>query len=228
VRIISNKKDYYDGFMNHDKRDYNNKVFVRCEEIVKINKEALNSFEDRRLWLNSRYHSHNFLIVAGKVYPFIEVDEPSQVYSDNNVICRRKACHNFYYDAVTYENEHGIKNSGYRYLFNKNDLEKFFNEPYPDMTNLCVKVGTPIILISPSKGYYEEKGESLRNCLINVNLKDLSFSKIMKASTLFQEIDLFISNVMVNDNIVQSYQTDIEKVEAHGFDKKLSFRKTRQ
>jgi len=229
MRIISKFKDYYDGFMNHDKKDYNNKLWVRFEKEVKINMNDLKVFEDRRLWLNHNHHYHCFLVIAGKVYPFIEVYHPGGL--DEN-LRYHESRRNFYYDIESYVNDHNIRetsyNKYYKYLFHKDDLIKFFKEPYPDMTDLCLQVGSPIILIQPEDHTYKDKDSSLRTCVINIRLADLSFSKVMESHSIFQEIDMFVSNIMVDDKMPISPMTDLEKVESHGFDKKISFRKQKQ
>ena len=59
----------------------------------------------------------------------------------------------------------------------------------------------------------------------NPCLREFDFARIMPSTTIYQEIEMFLGNVLVKDSMPPSYQSDIEKVVSHGFDPKISFRK---
>ena len=56
-------------------------------------------------------------------------------------------------------------------------------------------------------------------------MRELDFARMTPPTTIFQEIEMFLGNVLVKDIMPQSDQSDIEKIISHGFDRKISFRK---
>ena len=72
MRIISNFKDYYDGFMDHDRKDPFVKVWVRnFTKDIKVSKYKLEAFDEKLFWFQKTRVWSKYLIVAGKVYPFL-------------------------------------------------------------------------------------------------------------------------------------------------------------
>ena len=124
----------------------------------------------------------------------------------------------FFFTAEEAIDDYGKKS----FWYDENVREVFGN--YPDMTQFCLDYNTPIIFISPSSNGYKDE-TTIRTCETNVNLKELGISKIISAPQLYQTLDYFVSNIMVDDKSPHGVQTDIEKIEAHGFDKVKSFRK---
>lgn len=215
MRIISNFKDYYDGHAVYDKSDFMTKVWVRKPMEIKISKYHLELFEDRKVHSydnNDTYRDAMFLIIAGKVIPFIQKQWYSYKMGDRG--WKKK----FFFTAEEAIDDYGKKS----FWYDENVREVFGN--YPDMTQFCLDYNTPIIFISPSSNGYKDE-TTIRTCETNVNLKELGISKIISAPQLYQTLDYFVSNIMVDDKSPHGVQTDIEKIEAHGFDKVKSFRK---
>jgi hypothetical protein len=220
MRIISDYKDYYDGHAVYDKTDYMTKVWIRKSEKIKVSKYRLELFEERRVHdfdsIKDMRKDAMFLILAGKVIPFIQ----KEWYDwENHGGWMKK----FFFTVEEANAE--FKTIKYGLLYNE-DIKKVFSD-YPDMTQLCLDYKAPVILISPSSNDYKDE-TTVRTCETNVNLKELGISKIITAPQLYQMLDYFVSNVLVSDDMPHGVQTDIEKIEAHGFDKKISFRKEKK
>lgn len=209
MRIFSKFRDYYDGLAEHEKGDYLTCVWTRTEKDVEVYINDIKELDERSKHMFVYGHSIRpcYLIIAGKVYPFLQDrkdPEDKYLYSVEEVEKRRQGY--------------------FRKHYREQERISFF-APYPDMTDLCLRLEAPIILICPySPNYQAGQGRPYRNVAINVKLSDWGFQKVMSAPEVYQVLDVFMSNVMVKDQMPPTQQTDIEKVEAHGFDKKTSFR----
>ena len=87
-----------------------------------------------------------------------------------------------------------------------------------DLSNISLEFNTPIWFYSNYK------------LVKNPNLQALGVTKILDGTQVAQIINQFFDNVMVSDEIPKSKfppLTDVDKLESHGFDKKISFRKVR-
>lgn len=58
----------------------------------------------------------------------------------------------------------------------------------------------------------------------NARLRDYGFAKVIPPYEAFQAIEMFMGN-LANPEKPSPPQSDLEKVQSHGFDKKMSFRK---
>ena len=223
MRIIKNKNenDYYDGYMNHDRKDRFNKVWVRKEKEVLISEARLKSLERACIRVGRNGWDAGYLILAGRVIPFVVRGK------------RRHGimCYEYFYTAVTaYHSYKKQKDTGHRSSYwswnqygMKAKMENFFRS-YRSRSDLCVQQETPIILIQPNMNGYKEFGSIVRRCYVDVNLKDMGLSKIWNAPEMYQMLDVFVSNVLVNDDMVMKPISDKVKVQIHGFDDKYGFR----
>jgi hypothetical protein len=60
------------------------------------------------------------------------------------------------------------------------------------------------------------------------NLKDAQFAKVFDPYMAFQEIALWVGGILSGtENPIVQITDDLVKIEKHGFDKKLSFRKAK-
>lgn len=108
-------------------------------------------------------------------------------------------------------------------LFNKNkalkELQNWFDSINKlNLSNISIDLNTPIWFYSNYK------------LIKNPNLQVLGMPKILDGTQTAQIINQFFDNVMVSDEMPKSKfppLTDIDKLEAHGFDKKISFRKVK-
>lgn len=63
-----------------------------------------------------------------------------------------------------------------------------------------------------------------RKAVINPKLKNYQFDHIKDANTAFQEISMYLSNILVEQKEIAVVE-DKYRIEQHGFDSKTSFRK---
>lgn len=71
--------------------------------------------------------------------------------------------------------------------------------------------------------YYEQPP----NGLLNPVLKDLGFDRIKEAFGTFQEISIYLANILVEQKTIDSVD-DKHRIQQHGFDLKESFRNTKK
>ena len=109
------------------------------------------------------------------------------------------------------------------FWFNKNksinELKGWFDSISKlDLSSISLEFSTPIWFYSNYK------------LVKNPNLQILGMPKILDGTQVAQKINQFFDNVMVSDEMPKSKfppLTDVDKLEAHGFDKKISFRKVK-
>ena len=222
MKIISKEKDYYDGLMDHS-TDRLNKVWVRKSEKVYLPIFRFKEFDMKYFTWGNDINLY-FLIVAGKVYPFLSLYNFAK--TDPKTGIYTPPYKSYYYNLEDFDREHpeisrsmyirGVK-VGYAKGKIKDRWLDFFKPFSLDLTDLCIELNSPIILLRKDKDQFL--------CETNINLGEIGFSKVMGSFAIYQELDMFISNQLVNDNMPISPMTDLEKVESHGFDKVTSFRK---
>jgi hypothetical protein len=61
------------------------------------------------------------------------------------------------------------------------------------------------------------------NGLLNPRLKDIGFERIKDAFSAFQEISMYLANILVEQKKI-AHVDDKYRIEQHGFDLKQSFR----
>lgn len=105
--------------------------------------------------------------------------------------------------------------------FNKNkainELKNWFESVKKmNLEDISLRLDTPIWFYTNFK------------LIKNPKLQNLGIPKIIDGIQVAQTINMFFDNIMVSDELPKSKfppLTDIDKLEAHGFDKKVSFRK---
>ena len=115
----------------------------------------------------------------------------------------------------------------------ENSLKQFFGDKSGDFTELHIKLDTPLICLDFSSTKLNKWGntlsrndnDNLYSVEINPLLQQYNFTKLMQAPTLYQEIEMFLGNALVKDIMPGSFQSDLDKLTAKGFDPKFSFRK---
>jgi hypothetical protein len=228
MKIISNYRDYYDGYADQFTNDYKIKHYIREQKDIEISKYLLQDLEENLLRTPLDFRAA-YMIIAGNVYPFVSVynngTNPDSYYFDTESLMDR-----YMKEKDILDRERKYKKIQYWQWrihpqdIDKKNMENFFNRKYPDMTKLCIEHDTPIIYISPESGWYRNKNRTFRTCTKNVNLKEFGLSKLFTASDMYQIIDMFVSNVLVKDEMPMSPMSNEEKIQSHGFDKKSSFR----
>ena len=66
-----------------------------------------------------------------------------------------------------------------------------------------------------------------QKAVLNPKLKTYEFYRVKDANTAFQEISMYLSNILVEQKQVAAVE-DKYRIEQHGFDSKTSFRKEKQ
>lgn len=102
----------------------------------------------------------------------------------------------------------------------------YWDHDIPDLTptrivdDLFFEFGSPCFSLSWSHSIFE-------NCKLELNpcLRDFEFYKFKPAPVAFQEIHGYISGVLGAQHPKVLNVSDIVRLEKHGFDKKMSFRK---
>ena len=228
MRIISDFRDYYDGLATFDRKDPMTRIWERtsCDYKIEVDKKFFKYFDETKFpFLFSNHWDLGFLIISGKVHPFIRHWIPGEW---KNIWSKKEkyvdSHYDYYYNFKTlFEKVPTLVER-----WGKKEIKQFFNlDIYPDMTALCLEVKSPIIVFYPRGSHYfraKLHGENLRSCKVNANLKDMGVSKLYSSPEIYQMLDYFVSNVMVDDQMPKVKQTDVEKIESHGFDKVISFR----
>lgn len=120
-----------------------------------------------------------------------------------------------------------IKNSIFNYYdFNNDNNIEFENNNFLNnsIELLHKKYETPLLLITVNtQMLYNKK----INCFKNVPLKYFGFSAL-DAQQIIQELSFCLGNTVLNKNEPPEKISDIIRLEQHGFDKKISFRKRKE
>jgi len=227
MRIISKERDYYDGYQNHDKKDRFNKLYIRNAREIWINVDRIKEINQRRMRIRSVYWEAMFMVLAGKVVPFISKRIPGAYQAGGSYI---EEHYKSYFNAddawaaygVDKDDDHARKWWGGR--MKHKDFVEFFR-PYADLSELNIYRDTPVILVRPDTPQYAGPTDYTRTAYANINLKRYGFTKYMDAPTMYQEIDVFVSNVLINDDMPTTPMTEKEKMQQHGFTHEYSFRK---
>ena len=256
MRIINSdgSRDYYDGFTDAKDsltyvREYSSTINKGDSEIgYELNKliehnrfgvasQAQMLFARRQTYYGRRSVNQSFitthfmlLIFCGKIYPiFTLLDHktfglPREVYHTLAQIKLR---------ITEFE-------GSYSSFIEGDDIKRFLENANKSkyLLDLNIKMDCPIILISgnnndtPFEGRaYDPMDKSFIKYPIfvskNVSLKDLQFGKILSNHQCFQEIEMFMGNVLVKDQMTMQPVTDKLKATTHGFNDE-SFRKEKQ
>jgi hypothetical protein len=199
MRIISKFKDYYDGGAVYgiDKE----RIYIRETQVIEKIDYDLNLF--------------SVIGFCGEIYPFVSVAKKSY-FSGDEWELHPKDYTLYCQDAINLEFESYVdKFAPYQnkdkwkiverkkdFYYTKHGFTKL-QEIYDnirknsEILSLFLKFKTPIFSITQST-----KSIRATTLTINPNLKDVAFYKIKDTIQAFQEIEMYISNVLVSDTIV--------------------------
>jgi len=220
MRIISKKRDYYDGYQNHDKKDRFNKLYLRKELEFFVKTADIKELEFNHVNLRNWDWHANFMVIGGKVIPFV-IQRIRDGYAIDKYVSYFDA------DAAWEAYDKAVPDERGRWWWNKPSKKKFiqfFDAIYPSLVHVCIEREIPIFVVEPEENYFNSGVDIVRNVISNVNLLRYGFTKYKGAAEMYQEIDMFISNELVNDEMPASPQTNKEKVQSHGFDNEYGFR----
>ena len=226
MRIISKFHDYYDTAMGFGQDQ--SIVYVRETKVVPVEKDSEIHKEYKegcsgRPWINQwMVNTDSFLVVvAGKVYPGVFCHYWNNHSSSKVITC---------YSPPDLENEELVKLLEERakkfrsegYASTAARAEKFLKHTYKDLTDVCIKLETPVFLIRRAK--LGEKSDTGLMLEINPFLKPFEFYRRLSPFQAFQEISMFVSGVLPQ-NVKEPLQVeDKYRILGHGFDLKQSFR----
>jgi hypothetical protein len=244
MRIISKFKDYYDGVQGLGFDD--KLVFVRhTDEIIVEEKEIeeyLNkiSYKGFSSYKSDEYRAKqmfsipyweiksNFLIFCGKIYTyyvasFLGNDDKIYAWSIDDLIKYFKL--NIEYSKFT--------THWHYWRWNKNNFANEFDRfetsfmanTNTDISDFCIKYNCPIMLCQSYRDNSTMK--SLYKLILNPNLKNMSFQRVFNPYQAYQELEMFLGNVLVNDNDKMIKLSDKDRLHKAGFDK-WSFRKMKK
>ncbi len=223
MKLITNFHDYYDtsigyGGINNDiifKRkqkeivierknytvDYNNylKIFDN------IDSKYFYNYHDNYNYKDKIFFNYNILLLCGKVYPIIEYKL------------------NFFYNFEEIKNIilEDIKNKKIKvknYYFNRKikNLEQFFkyNIDKEQLLKYHRFLKSPIILIKELNHNYK----SIK-IIVNPILKDIQFFKMIDSFQMYQELEMFISNFLIEIKPIIEVSDEVKR-DKKGFDHK--------
>lgn len=199
MKIISKYKDYYDyltGIYGIDELA----VYDRTKHQLNMLEPDFNSLDPIRY--DIAICNQIYVVYLYKNNFYHTVDELIEL--DKLLIQNNK-------NTITW-----IKKSVINNIVHKHYENRFKSEN--KKTNINKKLRQPI-LISIYSRYNMEKHIDWSNCI----LQDFKFAKYIKPEDIFKQISEFL--LWLNDNPeIPNNQTNTEKILAHGFDLKSSFR----
>lgn len=250
MRIISKFKDYYDGIQGLGFDD--NLVFVRHTIEKEINEKEVNSllqnrnrlhfdtyqwndYKSQNLFPNMKKYKMNqydniiwdiktnYLIFCGKIYIYYvaNINFKTNIYAWCLDDLIKYLDMNVKYSKDTSKYHFFINSSGYKNEYSR--FEASFEENKDiDMTDLCIKYNCPIILIQSLYTYSNQY-----KIVLNPELKNMGFQRVFAPYQAYQEIEMFLGNILVNDKDKMIKLSDKDRLHKAGFDK-WSFRKMKE
>lgn len=235
MRIISKFKDYYDSALAYGRDE--SLVYVREEELIPYvhptdqkkhpetfariegvpyvgrDKPEVNIRPEYRIPYDIRNDVKRSATIAfcGKVYPWyaVKVKTPEgQLNYDNGI----------WIDSFDKRfDEYVTLSRNWRQMSaNEREWESWAewfaeNSGYED-ARLNLHFNSPIVIYQGS------------SWLINAQLTNFNFQRIVDPYTAFQELSMFVGGVLGSNAALPEIQTDKQKVLSHGFDPKYGFR----
>lgn len=216
MRLYSDFHDYYDNAVGYgiDERVH----YSRLTKSVDVN---LKSQADRPIHRRS-----GILGFCGVSFPFIQLSR-----FDKKRICDWED----EYDGKIVEEYFAFSLAEYKEKENaweeySDDIEfygaadeiklkQFFLDWQSDSDTIFLEFKCPVWMMR----FYDQSP----NGILNPRLKDLGFERIKDSFTAFQEISMYLANILVEQKEIIEI-ADKYRIEQHGFDPKTSFRKTKK
>jgi hypothetical protein len=216
MRLHTDFHDYYDnsiGFGVDENVHYNR--FTKEIDIV------LKTKNDRPTHRNS-----GLLGYCGYTFPFIKLHKWDKRYRRTGDEAEPKLleiC--FAYNFETYKEKESdwfdySNDFGYWDRTRDVKLKQFFVDWTSQNDAIFCELKVPIWIMKFSNG-------STNNGIANPRLKDYQFERIKDSTTAFQEISMYLSNILVEQKEIAVIE-DKYRIQQHGFDLKDSFRNTKK
>ena len=215
MRLHTDFHDYYDnavGYGIDDNVHYNR--FTKEVEIYIKSSFDFPSFEGVHL-----------LGFCGQIYPLIELEKYNREYdhrsdAEDFELLERYFVYSFEeFQEKEREWEDFYGNFGSGDHWSRLKLKQFFIDWKTPNDKIFLEYKVPSFVIDL------EKNEN--KAIINPKLKDYGFDRIKDSFTAFQEISMYLSNILVEQKEVAKV-ADKLRIEKHGFDLKKSFRKEKK
>lgn len=212
MKLHTDFRDYYDnaiGFGVDENVHYNR--FKSDIEIV------LKSKNDR-----PSHHRSGLIGFCGTTFPFIKLHRFDKKYLCDLDDTRPKIveiC--FAYSFQTYKEKESewydySHDFGYWDRTRDTKLKQFFTDWAGQNDAIFRELKIPIWAVNFNNG-------SQKNGIANPRLKDYQFERIKDSNTAFQEISMYLSNILIEQKDTAVIE-DKYRIQQHGFDLKGSFR----
>ena len=217
MKLHTDFHDYYDNAIGYgiDEKVHYNRFTKDVEMLIRFNH-------------NHPTFGKSVLLLGfcGKIHPVIEVQTTN---SEREIVLQRFA-YNFD-ELVEFEKEkaeyHRLNpTSGWYYSTyyefskdQKNKINQFFQDWSWHSDDIFRQYKVPV---------WVKKLQSYdKTATLNPKLKDYGFERIKDSFTAFQEISMYLSNILIEQKEVVKIE-DKYRIEQHGFDLKTSFRKEKK
>lgn len=183
----------------------------------RVTRDLVASLPYRSLWRSLLDPNGHLIVIGfcGAMHPALvfkgkgaNYDKKTFCYSLADVDKHMKEAYNKR-ELDLYEN-----NKGYGY---RNSAKRIFEE----YAALPVNLEPFIVNRSPIVVFFEDRDIK---ATWNQRLRDYEFQRVISPYEAWQKIEMFLANLATPEKPIPP-QSDIQKVESHGFDKKMSFRK---
>jgi hypothetical protein len=235
MKIKSPHKDYYD-YIAHQYGGGDPKVVYVRSKIT-----AVDGVDDSKLTykipsgrghgyanstersLNLDYH-FKWCVVCGKQYIVVVDNKKSHLRSEYRLLTEGHPV----YEVIEKDKKKRERAYGhfYKYFGYRMGLEGFIDQhgiEIPDLINLSRQLKSPVFTMDVYRNHIEIDD-------IVPNLKMLGFDKLIGPEQMYQQISLWVGNTLKefpDDNPPKSINNE-ERILAHGFDLKDSFRNTKK
>jgi len=200
MKIIDNKKDYYDYLVGYYGLDPY-VVYDRRNSVVVKNKESLDILSDTKTTFeNEGENIYICALCAGKninvsfLYRFVSKSKVIKIYLES-------------YEDFIKHNEHS---------------EVIFQHIRDTVLDSISEKDPLILYISPRNQFFYWRPNMTAKIIKNPILKDTLFTSIMSANRVWEGIYNYL--LSCKEPKIIDTRTDVQHLESAGFDKKTSFR----
>ena len=211
MRLHTDFHDYYDNAVGYGINE--NVHYNRFSKEVEIRIKSQFDFPNHK--------NVGLLGFCGTIYPFIELEKYNREYDycydleDYQLLerCFVYSFEEFKHKEKEWKGFHG--NFGY-YDREETQLKQFFLNWSYQSNDIFLEHKVPAWMLKLDRN--ENEG------IINPRLKDYGFDRIRDSFTAFQDISMYLSNILIEQKETAEIE-DKFRIEQHGFDLKKSFRK---
>lgn len=207
-----------------------------------LNDGLISMNQDGSLLRDTNVYSSGYLVVCGRFFPSLVVNKPRPLRNSDHILSKR--VHDMRvivlgpkYVPWAYNPKYQNDNQTYRSTIEERIAEhrkrrKFTDTDFivtlPPQLNIGIELSR--FLNNSPVFYYSDSNTGSRGMEIYEAplLASSLLIEIYKIQQIYQDIDYFVTNIVRESPDVQPAgkppQTDVEKLESHGFDKQQSFR----